>query len=876
MIRLWKVLSIVKNCRMPSRRGQIMKTRQKFDVGWKVLSILVVLSLVFGNAVPLLAQESEPTENPVITINPDGWQDPAELFPMARAASTEVDPALLFAPTSNAELPNAAEQPGTFGVQTASVEETQARECFWANRLDEQGAPNGWQAIQDGSAPSGSRHYKKTYQNTVSITQDWNVDPDATEMYLRVSFRGSGSISGAAAVQFFISAPHRIGLASINVLDLSTQWQTRDVKLSQVYLNPGSLYMDTSSIDSQVRLEVDQVGLIYCKEPVNPDDVIIDVHTITDQTDPGVVMIPVIAGTIFYRVDSAWPLYSEHGFASIRYLMEAGCGGECFSSRFLPGWNPHAKELSNLYGNTGPWMSPYIDWVKEYGKDFVSRRGFDPVAAQRAIAEWDQKLANPSLGPVKREGYTALRSWTQSKLDLWNLKVAGNAIMEKAVNSKVVYGLEMKASEMSAPFRGGTEIYAKSGQVDPSRIRVLIFDADETDDFIRETYRQALRRGAPLSSLRVLKGEVDVTLRVWTRYAASQFGEVRRILPPIVQYGSGVMSGLATAARAIPGIAAATGEVVVVPAAAATFIVGVGDGAWKVYKYSQLSDYETSMSWWQYTCSQHGFSRMTVEYTSLGQWCVDRSWVESSLRTDGQWQPLVVQIPEHGFTTRRYSDGKRIFYTHPEVKSYWEMRIQEVRSDGVVLEKKLSNGTVSIDVPFDNNGHGLYTLLYDDPEGGLMTMTFEIVLIEPHPEGNGYRFGVSYLETQTPEDYGACPGWSYSRPAGAECFFGTLPNLDYSLYPDLDRDRVPTGQEQADPNGDGNPGDARDTDGDGIKDYMDDDDDGDGVGTSLEVDINGDGRYDWVDTDHDGVEDYLDRDSRPAHIKSVYLPAVAR
>jgi len=848
------------------------KTRQKDHV-WRLISVFLTLALLVGNIFPVHAQTPAPAD-PVITINPDGWQDPGEVFPDAvRAASVEVDPGRLFAPSSNVVVPNAAEQPGTFGVQTASTEETAAKECYWVNRLDEEDAPGGWQVVQDGTAPSGSRHYRMTYQTTATIPQQWNVDPDATEMYLRVSFRGSGSMPSAAVLQF------RIGtnwIGSFTESAITSQWQTRDVKLSQVYNPTGNLEMVTTSIDSQLRLEVDQVGLVYCKEPVDPDTVVLPVTIITDQTDPGAVMIPVIAGTIFYRVDSAWPLYSEHGFASIKYLIETGCGGECFTSRFLPGWNPNAKELSNLYGNTGPWMSPYLDWVKVYGKDFVEHRGFDPIKAQEAVASWDLKLRNPSLGPLKREGYTALRSWTQSKLDLWNLKAAGNALVEKAINSKVIYGLEMKASEMSAPFRGGTEIYAKSGQVDPSRIRVLIFDADETDDFIRETYRQTLRRGAPLSSLRVLKGEADVTLRVWASYARQTVGEVRRILPPIIQYGSGVMSGIATAARMIPGIAAATGEVVVVPAAAATFIVGIGDGAWKVYKYSQLSDYETSMSWWEYTCSQHGFSRMTVQHTSLGQWCVDRSWVESSLKTNGEWQPLVVKIPEHSFTSRRYSDGKRIFFQHPEVESYWEMRIQEVKSDGVILEKKLSNGTVSIDVPFDNNGHGLYSLLYDDPDGGLMVMTFEIVLIEPHQDGNGYRFGVSYLETQTPEDYGACPGWSYSRPSGAECFFGQLPNLDYSLYPDLDRDYVPTAQEQADPNNDGNPNDARDTDWDGTPDYMDFDDDGDGISTTIEVDPDGDGQMGWVDSDHDGLQDYLDRDSYPANVKFVYLPAVTR
>jgi len=332
------------------------------------------------------------------------------------------------------------------------------------------------------------------------------------------------------------------------------------------------------------------------------------------------------------------------------------------------------------------------------------------------------------------------------------------------------------------------------------------------------------------------------------------------------------MSGISTAARMIPGLAAETAGVVVVSAAEAAFIVGVGDAGWKTYKYLQLEDWESSLSWSQYTCIQHGFTRILVEYGGT-PWCVDSTWIESSI--DSNYQPFRVKIPEHEFTARRYSDGKRVFYKHPAVESYWEMRVYETRSDGVVLEKKVNGGSGLIDIPYDENGHGLYTVLYDDPDGGLMTMTFEVVLIGPHESGNGFKFGISYLETQSPEDYGGCIGYSPSRPVGAECFFGTIPGLDYNLYPDLDRDLVATGSERADPNGDGNPSDARDTDGDGVADYRDSDDDGDGVPTVLEVDINHDGQYDWVDTDRDGVQDYLDRDSWPPHVKRVFLPAVS-
>jgi FKBP-type peptidyl-prolyl cis-trans isomerase FkpA len=80
---------------------------------------------------------------------------------------------------------------------------------------------------------------------------------------------------------------------------------------------------------------------------------------------------------------------------------------------------------------------------------------------------------------------------------------------------------------------------------------------------------------------------------------------------------------------------------------------------------------------------------------------------------------------------------------------------------------------------------------------------------------------------------------------------------------DLDNDGIQNRFEQPDPNNNGNPGDARDTDNDGIPDYLDDDDDGDGIPTSQEnADPNNNGNpVDALDTDGDGIPDYLDADS---------------
>ncbi len=69
---------------------------------------------------------------------------------------------------------------------------------------------------------------------------------------------------------------------------------------------------------------------------------------------------------------------------------------------------------------------------------------------------------------------------------------------------------------------------------------------------------------------------------------------------------------------------------------------------------------------------------------------------------------------------------------------------------------------------------------------------------------------------------------------------------------DDDGDTLPTAQEGADPNGDGNANDARDTDRDGTPDYLDNDDDNDGKPTANEI-ANG-------DADGDRIIDYLDPD----------------
>lgn len=78
---------------------------------------------------------------------------------------------------------------------------------------------------------------------------------------------------------------------------------------------------------------------------------------------------------------------------------------------------------------------------------------------------------------------------------------------------------------------------------------------------------------------------------------------------------------------------------------------------------------------------------------------------------------------------------------------------------------------------------------------------------------------------------------------------------------DDDGDSLPSAREAPDPDGDGQPADARDSDGDGRPDYLDPDDDDDQLQTDVERkdseargsdDPDGDGRPTWLDDDSDG------------------------
>ncbi len=88
---------------------------------------------------------------------------------------------------------------------------------------------------------------------------------------------------------------------------------------------------------------------------------------------------------------------------------------------------------------------------------------------------------------------------------------------------------------------------------------------------------------------------------------------------------------------------------------------------------------------------------------------------------------------------------------------------------------------------------------------------------------------------------------------------------DY-LDTDDDNDGLLTKNEQADPNNDGNPTDAVDTEGDGLVDYLDfnnatapgDDDDGDGIDNQTEIELGSDPND--SDSDNDGIPDGKEMD----------------
>ncbi|HPQ94520.1 MAG: hypothetical protein KDI44_10840 [Thiothrix sp.] len=217
------------------------------------------------------------------------------------------------------------------------------------------------------------------------------------------------------------------------------------------------------------------------------------------------------------------------------------------------------------------------------------------------------------------------------------------------------------------------------------------------------------------------------------------------------------------------------------------------------------------------------------------------------------------------------------------------------------------NSVPEVAAPQDLNGDNVYLVevTVTDPENLTDTRLFEVHVVED-VDGDGVADnvdqdldgdGISNTEEGNddtdgdgvpdlhdldsdndgiPDAYEAQAGSAYVAPSGVDgngdgiddAYGSGLTPVDSDLdgladaYDnDDDNDTILTRYENADPDGDGNPSDARDTDGDGTPDYLDRDDDNDGKPTENEVgDVTlaaGDPAG-APDTDGDGTPDYLD------------------
>ncbi len=121
------------------------------------------------------------------------------------------------------------------------------------------------------------------------------------------------------------------------------------------------------------------------------------------------------------------------------------------------------------------------------------------------------------------------------------------------------------------------------------------------------------------------------------------------------------------------------------------------------------------------------------------------------------------------------------------------------------------------------------------------TSTFTVATESPDTDGDGLTDDQEGVDTGRDTDNDGIP--------------------DY-LDPDDDGDGIATREELPDANDDGDPTDSLDTDGDGIPNYLDPDDDGDGTPTAEEnPDRDGDSiPDDATDANDNGVPDYLEPD----------------
>lgn len=206
-------------------------------------------------------------------------------------------------------------------------------------------------------------------------------------------------------------------------------------------------------------------------------------------------------------------------------------------------------------------------------------------------------------------------------------------------------------------------------------------------------------------------------------------------------------------------------------------------------------------------------------------------------------------------------------------------------SDGDGIDDGIEIG-LDHDNPTDTDSDGVPNVLDDDDDGDSILTKDENYNggspADDDTDGDGVP---DYLEPDDDGDSVLTINENYNGGSPLDDDTDRDDTPDYRDSDD-DNDGLFTKDEQPDPNGDGDPADAIDTEGDGLVDYLDfnnataptDDDDGDGIDNQTEIELgmdpnNGDSDNDGVpdgdeldengnprDSDNDGIPDFLDLD----------------
>ncbi|CAN5236527.1 hypothetical protein BH09PAT2_BH09PAT2_07500 [soil metagenome] len=806
-------------------------------------------------------------------LDPNGWHD---LNLPAEPEATPVNPASL-APV----VQNAAEQPGLGEIHASSMM-TEVRECYWLARFEDVLPTNSQGFVLNGDSYSGSNSAQATSNGQTSasmtIEQEWTV-ADAAEVYVTARYKGklaspnmTPNLTVIMGTDFYTTTYWSGSSFS------DTEWRLFEKRIDTTdtsILTASNLKVSLSLATPAVTdAKFDLVGLIACKKPIDIDTA---VPTIEPVKDPKEQIRLLLSGLIYFHGGPVSNLLNDVGLVGKKYMIENGLHHMLYGTKYWPGANPHAlgevKELDGM----GAYLTRDCAYACKYAQQYGITRGYSEEVGREMIAKLEDQLTRIT-SPEKRQLKELLLSWNRLRLDYWLKVIKPNPTWVDMVNRGVVYGVEAMDDELDGPFLQGLEWFAKN-PVAWSRLRLLIFPEGTPNNVIFEAYRQALRNGASPSALVVVRGNLGEVAEDWETYVKANGANMWRSMPSVWAYGVGyeALTWITGTSAKLYALAETTGGIVIPAAGGAIFIVGAADTIKKTYDFANLETWETGLTWSEYVRINSGFTRIMMSHDVLEYF---EGYLETDITQD-EFRPMRFKIPEHWVTGHSYVDGRRLFLKVPESESVMMWRVKEVVEKNsadfghVVLQKQTNDGSV-VEVPISfKTGQTTYSMVYDEPKLGLITMHFEFSYIK-HSDDGHFTIGVNFFTTETPEQYGACVGWSNSRPVDKPCYTGITSDR-YEDYPDMDNDGLRTFYENPDPNGDGNPADGLNTDGDAYPDYIDLDDDADGFPTILErADPNGDGDpSDAVDTDHDGVPDYLDKDSHPV-LNNLYLPFTLR